>query len=140
VLELSDAAGADEVAGEAEADVAALLGAGLQDSVVLLLDREQPLALVDRERQRLLAVNVLAGLHGGHGDQRVPVVDGGADDHVEVLLLDELAEVGVGLGLGVLLLGLGEVLLIHVAHRQHAAETLGVLGVSPAHAAAADQA
>ena len=58
--------------------------------------------LVDVVRQRLLAIDVLAGPHGRHGDHRMRVVGRGDHHAVDVLLLVEhLAVVGVELGLGV---------------------------------------
>ena len=53
----------------------------------------QALALVDRERERLLAVDVLAGPGGGDVDQRVPVVGRAVDDDVDVVALEQLAEI-----------------------------------------------
>ena len=71
--------------------------------------------LVDRVGQRLLAIDVLAPLHGRDAGQGVGVL-GGADGHrVDVLLVEHLAPVGVGLGLGMPLGGLGQVVVIHVA-------------------------
>ena len=54
-----------------------------------------PSAMV--RRQRLLAVHVLARLAGVDRDQRVPVVGRGDDDRVDVLVVEQLAVVGVGL-------------------------------------------
>ena len=74
-LHLADAAVSHQFASQAKACVAALLAAGLQDAARLLGDAHQPFAFVDRERQRLFAVHVLAGAHGGHRHQHMPVVD-----------------------------------------------------------------
>ena len=54
--------------------------------------------LLDAVGQRLLAIDVLAGLAGQDGDDRVPVVGRGDDDRVDVLAIEDLAEVAVGLG------------------------------------------
>ena len=67
--------------------------------VVLLAGVADQLVLFERERQRLLAEDVLAGLQGLDGDLHVPVV--GRDDahHVDVLAIEHLAVVAVGVGL-----------------------------------------
>ena len=62
----------------------------------LLGDLDHGLALGDGQRQRLLAVDVLALAHGVDGDQGVPVVGRGDDDGVDVLAVEQLAEVLVG--------------------------------------------
>src|SRR5207244_6980535 len=57
------------------------------------LDAHHALALVDGEGQGLLAVHVLAGAHGGDGDEGVPVVGRADGDRVDVAVLQQLAEV-----------------------------------------------
>jgi len=114
---LADAAIADEVASQSEVGIAALLGAGLEDAVGLALDFDQTLAFVNSEGQRLFTVDVFAGLHGGHGDERVPVVDGSADDSVYIIAFKELAEVGVAFSAGEVFLGSCEVSGINIADR-----------------------
>jgi hypothetical protein len=63
LLELADAPVADEFAGEPEAVVAALLAPGLEHGLVLAHGLHQPLALIDRQRERLLAIDILSRLH-----------------------------------------------------------------------------
>ena len=80
--------------------IAALLRADEEDLVVVLLAGvADQLVFFQRQRQRLLAEDVLAGLQGLDGDLHVPVV--GRDDahHVDVLALEHLAVVAVGVGL-----------------------------------------
>ena len=48
-------------------------------------DFDQPFAFVNGQRQRFLAVNIFAGLHRPHGDQRVPMIDG-ATNHARQYL------------------------------------------------------
>jgi hypothetical protein len=100
-LDLADASGAHERDGQEEDPVviAALLGADLHDAARLLGDPAERLALVDRQRQRLLAVDVLARLHGVDADLGVPVVGRADDDGVDVLAVEELAVVLVDVGL-----------------------------------------
>ena len=51
--------------------------------------------LGDGQRRRLLQVDVLAVLHRGDRDQRVPVIRRADDDGVDVLVGEQLAVVGV---------------------------------------------
>ena len=90
-------------------------------------------------RQRLLAVDVLLGLAGGHEVQGVPVVGRGDDDGVEVLAVEQLAEVGVGIGLAAGLLAGGEqVGLVDVADGGDLAIVVRQEGVEQLVAAIAD--
>ena len=78
------------------------LVAHLGDDLVLAGRLGDGAGLEHRVRQRLLAVDVLAGPHHGHRDRGVRVVRRGDDDGVDVLLLlEHLAEVEVELGLRV---------------------------------------
>ena len=66
---------------------------------LVLLGRLDALAAFeDVVAARLLDVDVLAGLAGPDGDQRVPVVAGGDGDGVEVLVFQGLADVLDALG------------------------------------------
>ena len=102
-LDLADAAGADQFDGQAEhaAVLGALLAAGLQDLAGVLDRLHHGQRLGDGQRQRLLAVDVLAGLHGLDGDLGVPVVGRGDQDAVEGLVVDQVAVI-LDLGLEVL--------------------------------------
>ncbi len=77
-------------------EFAALLTAGLEDDIVLRDRIDDPPALGDVVRQRLLAVDVLFRPSGENADDRVPVVGRGADDRVDVLAVDDLSEVAIG--------------------------------------------
>ena len=114
----------DPVAGLDQVRRAAALGADLHDPLVLARGGEHRLALDHVDADRLLHVDVGAGLDGGDHRQGVPVVGRGDQDDVEVLLLEHLAVVGVGprrllrgLARGDHLGGLGEHLLVDVAER-----------------------
>ena len=85
------------------------LGAVLDDDAVLLLglDGHSPLDHVVAER--LLHVDVLAGLGGQDRHQRVPVVGGGDRDRVDRLVVEQPAEVLLALrGQGLVARLLGE--------------------------------
>ncbi len=64
---------------------------------------------------------------------------GGHDHRVDVLLLEQLAEIGVAPGVGKILLGGAEVVGVDVAQGDDPAEPFGVPGVAPAHPPAANQ-
>ena len=56
-----------------------------------------PLAFVNEERHRLLDVNVFAGRAGHHGHHGVPMVGRGDDNGLDVLIVEQLAKVAIGL-------------------------------------------
>ena len=118
----------------------AVLGAHLDDAVVAPRGLDHLPALVDRAAQRLLAVHVLAGLAGHDRDRGVPVVGRGDQHRVDVLAVQDAAEVLVDVALPDPLLRGGRVLLVHVAHRGDACSGV-VVDAQQAHAAsaAADQ-
>src|SRR5262245_21119771 len=135
--QIAEAAVADEFAGEAELGVAALLAAGLQNASRFAHGFGQAFAFINGEREWFFAVDILAGLDGSEVHQRVPVIRRGVDDHVNVLVLEQLAEVVVNLRSAMLLGNFARMLLIHVANRDDLAEASGVLGVAAAHPARA---
>ena len=129
--------GADHGDGQQEhaVVVAPLLGADLDHALGLLGDLAELLPLVDRQGQRLLAVDVLARLHGVDADLGVPVV-GRADDHgVDVLAVEELAvvlvDVGLALADALVVLGLLGVALVDVADGQEVAVVRRARGRRP---------
>ena len=127
--QLADAPGGDRFAGEALDVVAAEAGADLEGAAGLLDRALQELALVDRERQRLFAVDVLARPARGGGHGGVPVVGRADHDHVDVAAVQQLAIVLVQGGLGAEVLdGLLADLAVHVADGHHVAEGRGVVG------------
>ncbi len=142
-LEPAQALVADEFAGEVKIAAAALLRAGLENDLVVAHGLDDVAALVHGERERFLAIDILPGFGGGDIDERVPVIGRGLNDGVNVLALQQLAEVGEFRGrlafAGELADGGRGVALIHVAHGHDIREPPGVAGVAPAHAATADQ-
>ena len=100
---------------------APLLRAHLDDAVVAAgrVDHHPPFA--DGERERLFDVDVLARLAGQHGRDRVPVIRRADDHRVDVLAIEDAAEVARRERrrlIEVLLdaLGrLGDLLVVHVA-------------------------
>ena len=94
-LDAADAAVSHELARQPEPLGAALLHAGLQHGPVLAHGLDHVPTLLDRQRQGLLGVDVLAGPRRGDVDQGVPVVRRGVDYGVDVLALEEPAEIRV---------------------------------------------
>ena len=79
--------------GEDVVGVAAPLVARLERDARLLRHARHRLALGDRERHRLLAEHVLAGLHRGDGDDGVPVVGRADADGVDRRVVHHVAPV-----------------------------------------------
>ncbi len=114
----------DGVPGFDEMRRAAALRADLDDALVFARGGEHSLAFDDIDADRLLHIDIRAGLDRGDHRQGVPVVGRGDQDDVEVLLLEHLAVIGVGAGLLLRELARGddigrlsEHLLIDVAER-----------------------
>src|SRR5262249_16718879 len=86
---------ADQLARQAETavELRALLAAGLKDLIRRPGDAHQGSTLIDGKRQRLLAVDVLAGAHGGQGGERGPVVRRADGDGVDIAPGQQFAEV-----------------------------------------------
>ena len=118
----------------------------LHDALVALGRLEHGAAFVNGLGQRLLDIDVLAGLAGEDGRQGVPVVGRGDEHHVHVLAVEDAAEVLHRVGLLAALLlanldALGDPRVVHVADDD--AIDFGVeeeaFEVALAHAAAADE-
>ncbi len=91
-LEIADLAGLDEFADFLEVVAGVALGADLSGDLALAFEigGAGDLGFLDGVGEGLFAINVQAALHRPDGDVGVGVVGGGADDAVEVLLLEEL--------------------------------------------------
>jgi hypothetical protein len=129
---------------------APLLRADLEDAAGLLLHLDDLLPFVDRQRQRLFAVDVFAGLHRFDGDLAVPVI--GSDDrhHFDIFAVEHLAVVFVNfdfqlpplpaVGPQGAIFSLGGMVRIDIAHRHavgkvHRLRSDGVPAVAGADAA-----
>src|SRR5262249_49931174 len=94
-LQTSDASVAYQLGGIAELRRRPLLTADLEDAPGAVHGIAERAALADRERGRLLQIDVLARLHRVDSNDRVPVI-GGADDHcVDVGTWEQLAIIAV---------------------------------------------
>ena len=126
VLNRADDAVAHQFARHAKFMHGTLHGAGLQDALVPLDGFDDFHGLVNVVRQRLLAIDVLAGAQRGQRDDRVPVVGRGDANRVNVLAGDEVGKIVVSGAVAVamefvhFLLGVVPADGVHVAHRQHA--------------------
>jgi hypothetical protein len=141
LLELAELPAADRCGGPAEQFplVAALLRADLECLAALGDRLDEQLAFVDGQRERLLAVDMLASRQGGECDRRVPMV-GCADRHrFDIRPIEQLAIVLDDVGL-LEMLGLGSfgVATIDVANGHNigavALGPVGVVGPLPAQA------
>ena len=125
---------------------APLLRPHLDDAVVAAggVDHHAPFA--DRQRERLLDVDVLAGLARHDGRDRVPVIGGADDDGVDVLAIEHTPEIArrERRRLVVILLdaigGLRDLLIVYIAqcHALRAQAQRGAQVCTPL-AAAADE-
>src|SRR5262245_10843732 len=133
--DLAQLAGVDEGDGVAQTLLATALRAGLANAVEFAGGLDDAAAFADVVADRLLDVNVLAGLHGPDGGQGVPVVGRGNADGVNRLVFENLADVlDVFGGEALLLLGVGhgraDDALINVADGGDDAVELLVAGVA----------
>jgi hypothetical protein len=102
----AEAAGANELDRLADAGVAANLGAGLADLVVMPRRFDEAPAFPDVVAHRFFDVDVLAGLHCPDRGERMPVVRRGDSDGVDFLVVHDAAQVlhdgrgGAALSLG----------------------------------------
>ena len=99
LLELADAAVADQFAGQAElaAVFGALLHARLVDAAVALAGLDQGAPLAHGDGDGLLAIHILAGPHGHRGHRGRPVIGQRHQHGVDVRPGEDLAKIVVGL-------------------------------------------
>ena len=117
--------------------------AHLGDALVLFGRLHHGPAFLDAVRQRLLAVDVLAGLAGQDGRNPVPVVGRGDHDRVDVFAVEHPAKIAVGLRRSARRrLGPVEVGLVDVADRRDLdlRKLLECIDQAGPHAADADEA
>ena len=95
--QLSDAAVAHEFARAAHRSQRVQLRAVLENGAIALRRIHQRAAFADGVAQRLLAVHILARLHGRNGDRRVPVVRRRDGHGLHVRTRQQLPEVRVGI-------------------------------------------
>ncbi|MNT17274.1 hypothetical protein D3C72_1524150 [compost metagenome] len=96
------------------------------------------LGLVAGEGEGLFDEDVLAGLHGLHGEAVVGAGGGGDDDGLEGVVLEDVLEVGVGLDVGVLGVELREDVGAAVADGSEGSEGVEVADEVGAPVAASD--
>jgi hypothetical protein len=133
--EFADATISNEFGGQPEPGIGALLAAGLEDSLGTTDGIADVAALLNRQSERLFAVNVFAGLRCGNRDFRMPVIGGADNDGVDPAVSEQIAEVFVLRAVRSKLLGRPvEVSLVYVAHSDdlHAGFAAQVHGVAKA--------
>ena len=95
VCSFAEAPVAGDLTGLAELLARSLLRAELEDAAVAMHRVAQDLDLVDAHAQRLLDVDVLAGADGGQGVQDVPGVERGDGHGVDIVAVQQFAEIVV---------------------------------------------
>jgi hypothetical protein len=70
-----------------------LLGAILEDAIVLIDNLASSEIFLDADTERLFAVDVFAGAGGGQGDGHVPVVRGDDMNRIDIVAGQEFAEI-----------------------------------------------
>ncbi len=93
VRDFPDHAVARELARDAELARRTLHRAGLKNALIFAHRADQRPRLVDRVRQRLFAIDVLARLCRRDGDERMPMVRRRDHHRVDVLAAEQLAEI-----------------------------------------------
>jgi hypothetical protein len=111
----------------------------LQNTAGFLGHARQPLSFVDRERQGLFAIHILARAHGRSGDQGMPVIDGAAEHDIDVPPLEDTAKVLRRLGLRPAFFGGRKLRIVDIAQRHDPAERLSPFGDASASSAASHQ-
>src|SRR6185436_11943848 len=99
-LHVADAARADQLGRAPELFPGTLLAADLQDASRALHRVAQDHALGVRHGERLLQIDVLAGVDRGKGELGMPVIRRADDHRVDVLAPEQLAVVAEGADLG----------------------------------------
>ncbi len=129
LAELANASLAHQFASRAQVMIAALPRAHLHDAAGFLDHLAKQLAFVDRERQRLFAVHVLAGAAGVDQHPRMPVIGRANHHHVNVGPLEQPTVVFKQLGLAAeLLAGFFGDLAIDVGNGHHVSLGLRFVG------------
>jgi hypothetical protein len=143
MLELADATIADEFARESKIAVAALLTANLNDALFVPHRFHKTLAFVDGQRERLLGINIFAGLHREQVYEGMPVIGRTGDDRVDIVPLHQFSKILVLFGhfaaLGELLgrdLSMG---VVHIAHGNDVAKIGCASAIAATLPAAPDQ-
>src|ERR1017187_1733464 len=137
-LQIADGPVEDEFPHALEVWKGVTLGAVLRGQLGLVLE----IVGADRARflhgdaQRLLAVDVHAAVQRPVGDEGVMVVRGANDHALDVLLVQALPPVPIGLGLREYLEAFGQAVLVHVAESHHVLvrQHVVVRGSPPPHA------
>ena len=92
-MQSAQASVTDQFGGAAEMPIGALLAAGLQDAPLLPYGSTHGAPFGNGEGERLLAVDVLAGLRRPNDLDRVPVVGGADLDGVDIVTGQEVAKI-----------------------------------------------
>ncbi len=128
-VQLSDPLIPGQLAGHEKIYGRALLRARLEYPVVPAHGLDDLAAFGDRIGQRLLQEDVFAGVGGGDGNRRVPMVGSDDEDPVDVLAAQQLAEIGIGVAALVAFVGQ----LLGIDHVHQPLGVLAPVGIDVAH-------
>ena len=124
-------AGLEVAGGFFDRGAGALLRAGLDDAVIFAGGGDHLAAFPNAVAYGLFDIDMLAGLTGPDGHEGVPVVWGGDDKGVDVFAVEDFANVGIALDVGVggtiLLLELGKAVSQDLAVRVAEGDDLDAL-------------
>ena len=98
-VDVADEAVLEQLDALLEPRIAAKLGAVLDDAVVFFRGLDHLEAFIDVVGHWFLDVHVLAGLARPDGGERMPVVGRGGRNRVDVLVVEDLPDIGIGFGL-----------------------------------------
>lgn len=117
IFELTDGAVADHFVEAVKIGMGVALGAVLGGEAVAVFEVgfADKAGFVDAFGDGLFAEDVETAIHGPDGNEGVGVVGGAADDGVEAGVIEAVAPVFVGFGMGKLGFGEGEVLGVYIA-------------------------
>jgi hypothetical protein len=143
LFQFADASIANRFARQMKSLAAALLGAGLENNAVVAHGFDDMFAFVNSQRERFLAVNILLRLCRGDVDQGMPVVGHCLDYDINLVMIEEFAEIielrgclatpaklpSSGIYMG----------LINVTQGNNVPVPTGVPGIAASHSAATDE-
>ncbi len=121
-VKFSQLAGPRQLAGKGEVRYVPPLSTGLKDASGAAHRVMQDEALLDVFRARFFAVDVFASASGVHRSGAVPVRTGGDQHGVNVLSVQQFAEVTIGRASGVAVMPVGELLDLAAAFGLHIAD------------------
>ena len=134
----TDSAIPERLANQPDAFAGVALVAHLSGDLVLVGGGREGAGFGDVVGERFLAINMFAGLHGGHGNHRMRMIRRCDNDRVDVFLfVQHLAVIRPDPGVGIFLERVGGIIMVHIAQCDDVLRPQ-VFQVAAPHAAHAD--